>query len=329
MEYTKLGTLDIPKIVIGTWSWGNGDFGGKDIFGNNFGENELKEVFMSALRNGFNMYDTAALYSLGESEEILGNLSEYYNSKALSEGEIRKEILVSTKFRPKRFQDKYAMMRSLDGSLKRLKRDCVDIFWIHIPLDYKKWTKELIPILKSQKVKYVGVSNFNLDQIKEAKVILESEGFKLTAVQNHLSLMYQNCLKNGMIDWCHENDVKFFAYMVLEQGAISGKYDKDNLMPSNSNRAKIYDKNVFIKAEKMLEYIRELAENKYVAPAQISVAWSLKKGVIPIIGVTSQQHVYELTKALEIDLSDEEILKLEELGKEIEFKTVRDWEQNL
>ena len=91
MEYTKLGTLDIPKIVIGTWSWGNGDFGGKDIFGNNFGENELKEVFMSALRNGFNMYDTAALYSLGESEEILGNLSEYYNSKALTEGEIRKE----------------------------------------------------------------------------------------------------------------------------------------------------------------------------------------------------------------------------------------------
>ena len=103
MEFEKLGNDKIPKIVIGTWSWGDGLIGGKGIYGNHLEFNDLKEVFVSAVRNGFTMYDTAPIYSNGESEKIIGQLKNYYDGKVqktytinVKGGNARTEILEST-----------------------------------------------------------------------------------------------------------------------------------------------------------------------------------------------------------------------------------------
>lgn len=85
------------------------------------------------------------------------------------------------------------------------------------------------------------MSNHNLDEIKLADQILGEAGFRVEAVQNHYSLLYRSSEKAGILDYCREHDIQFFAYMVLEQGALTGKYSPDNPLPEGSSRAEIYN----------------------------------------------------------------------------------------
>src|SRR4051812_35226240 len=127
---------------------------------------------------GFNLWDTAAVYGMNASETILGSFTKG-----------RHDVLISTKFTPQIASDnENAMEELLDGSLDRLGVDHADIYWIHNPADVKRWTPKIIPLMKNGKVKYVGVSNHNLEEIKLAASILAEEGLKISAVQNHYSL---------------------------------------------------------------------------------------------------------------------------------------------
>ncbi len=105
----------------------------------------------------------------------------------------------------------------------------------------ERWTPYLIPLVKSGKVKRVGVSNHDLAHIKRAEEILSKEGVHISAVQNHFSLLYRSSERAGILDYCKEHNITFFAYMVLEQGALSGKYDTRHPLPEGSQRANTYD----------------------------------------------------------------------------------------
>ena len=129
----------------------------------------------------------------------------------------------------------------VEASCERLGIDVIDLYWIHNPADVERWTPELIPLLKSGRVKNVGVSNHNLSEIKRANEILGEQGFRISAVQNHFSLLNRSPESSGILDYCRENDIIFFAYMVLEQGALSGKYDTRHPFPEGSDRARIYN----------------------------------------------------------------------------------------
>ena len=325
MEYLTCGDIRMPRVIIGTWSWGEGLIGGGGIFGNKTDKLLLREVFVSAMRNGFTMYDTAEIYSDGESEKIIGELTDYYDGKVEIEKGKKQKVQISTKFFPLPFQNVKALDKSIEGSLERTKQDSFDIFWLHNPRNYKEYIREVIPYLKNNKIKNIGLSNFNLEQIKDAKSMLEEEDIHLAGVQNHFSLLYQDSLENGILEWCKENNILFFAYMVMEQGALSGKYTKDNLMPKNSLRGKTYNKSLE-KIEPLLDKMKELSERYCVPQSQIPVIWALGKGTVPIIGVTKQQHVYELTKALDVELDKEDMWELEKLASTIQVHKKGFWE---
>lgn len=150
----------------------------------------------------------------------------------------REDLILSTKFTPQIADaaSTNSVEKMLNASLERLGMDYVDIYWIHNPADVELWTPGLIPCLKSGKVKSVGVSNHNLAELKRAEEILSAEGFHVSAVQNHYSLLYRSSEKAGILDYCKENGMTFFAYMVLEQGALSGKYDTEHPLPEGSAR---------------------------------------------------------------------------------------------
>lgn len=103
------------------------------------------------------------------------------------------------------------------------------------------WAPGLIPLLKAGKVRKVGVSNHNIKEIRRANEILGQAGFKVSAVQNHFSLLYRSSEKGGVLDYCKENGIQFWAYMVLEQGALSGKYNVQNPLPADSDRGQKYN----------------------------------------------------------------------------------------
>lgn len=308
----------MPRIALGTWSWGVGIAGGDQVFGNNLGEQELKPVFETAMKKGLNLWDTAAVYGMGTSEGILGSFAKKHS---------RESMFLSTKFTPQiagNSADPVAEM--CDSSLERLGTDYIDIYWIHNPSDVDKWTKYLIPLVKSGKVKSVGVSNHNLEHIKRAESILAKEDVHISAIQNHYSLMYRSSEEGGILDYCKENNIIFFAYMVLEQGALSGKYNTRNPLPEGSQRAMTYNP-VLVEIEALTNEMKRIGDKYNASVSQIAIAWAIAKGTTPIIGVTKPAHVEDAAKAVEIKLTSEEIEILELIASKTGVDTRGSWEQ--
>lgn len=307
----------LPSIALGTWSWGSGMAGGDQVFGNHTDAESLKSVFEAAYKAGLTMWDTATVYGMGASEDILGVFIKDYP---------RENFIISTKFTPQIAPETEAPVLTMaEESCKRLHTDYIDIYWIHNPADVERWTPGLIALLKTGVVKRVGVSNHNLAQIKRADEILRAEGFRVSAVQNHFSLLYRSSEKAGILDYCKENDIDFFAYMTLEQGALSGKYGTSNPMPEGSDRAATYNP-ILPKLDALIAEMKKIGEDHDASVSQIAVAYAINKGTYPIVGATKPRHVEEAATAAKIKLSQEEIDSLEALAAATDVDTKGSWE---
>ena len=301
------------KIALGTWSWGSGAVGGDQVFGNHLEKDNLKPVFDAAIQAGLNVWDTATVYGMGASESILGELAKAYP---------RQEVVLSTKFTPQMGQTVEEMIMN---SLRLLQTDYIDMYWIHNPADVERWTPGLIPLLQSGKVKRVGVSNHNLVELKRANEILGEAGFQVSAVQNHFSLLYRSSERGGVLDYCKENGIEFWAYMVLEQGALSGKYNTQNPLPAGSDRGEKYNK-VLPQLEALINGMKAVGEKYGASVSQIGVAWAIAKGAMPIIGATKPKHVIEAAEAAKIVLTEAEVTELERLAEATGVDTRGSWE---
>ncbi|MBQ6910043.1 MAG: aldo/keto reductase [Synergistaceae bacterium] len=306
----------MAKIALGAWAWGN-----DGTFGNNFTENDLRPIFDAGQKAGLNLWDTAFVYGMGTSEEVLG---KFLRSVP------RESYLVSTKFTPQCADDKAenAVIEMYKGSVERLGTDFFDYYWIHNPVGAPEWTRKLIPLAKTGKIGKIGLSNHNLAEIKEAQAILEAEGLKIAAIQNHYSLLNRSSETSGILDWCKANNAEFFAYMVLEQGALSGKYDTAHPFPADSARGQVYNP-VLAELEKLNHAMSKIAEKHGAAVAQLPVAWAIAKGAVPILGVTKVKHVEDAVKAANLNLSESEIKELEALSDKANINTVRVWEKEM
>lgn len=310
----------MPKIALGAWSWGAGAAGGDQVFGNHLFEEELKPVFDKAMECGLNLWDTAAVYGEGSSERILGNFVKDVS---------REDVIISTKFTPQiAGSSPDAMQEMIDGSKERLHTDVIDIYWIHNPMDVEKWTPDLVALAKSGQIKAIGVSNHNLAEIKRANEILAAEGLEVSAVQNHFSLLHRSSERAGILDYCKENGITFYSYMVLEQGALTGRYNEANPFPKGTGRGDSYNPHLK-KLQALIDEMKIIGTRFDASPAQIAAAWAIAKGTLPIIGVTKASQVEEAVKAAQIDLTADEISRLERLGDETGVHTLREWEKEM
>ncbi|SDZ83454.1 Predicted oxidoreductase [Oribacterium sp. KHPX15] len=310
-------TKTLPKIALGAWAWGN-----DGTFGDNWTADSLRPIFDAAMKAGLNLWDTAYVYGMGTSEKTLGSFL-----KDLP----RDSYIVSDKFTPQCAD--YSSATPVEDMLKTeyemLGIDSMDIYWVHNPVDAPKWITEVAKYFEGKdNVPVIGVSNHNLAEIKEADRILREHGLQLGAVQNHYSLLNRSSEDSGIVDYCKENDIQFWAYMVLEQGALSGKYDTKNPMPEGSGRAQTYNP-VLDKLEIMNAKLKEVADKYNVAPAQIPVAWAIAKGALPIIGVTKVNHVEDAVKASNIALTADEIADLEKTADSLNLNLIRMWEKKM
>ena len=305
-----------PKIALGAWAWGN-----DGTFGSNLSEETLRPIFDIAMENGLNLWDTAYAYGMGTSEKVLAGFLK---------GLPRDAFLISDKFTPQCANGKPTAMADMIGmQLELMDLDRFDIYWIHNVWGAPHWTEELAKYYeKKEETPLFGVSNHNLAEIRQADEILRSHGLRLSAVQNHYSLINRSSEDSGILDYCRENGITFFSYMVLEQGALTGKYDTTHPMPAASDRGKTYNP-VMGKLEILNGKLKELAVKYGVATAQIPVAWAIAKGTIPIIGVTKVEQVMDAVKAANIVLTAEETRELEEVADSLELNMVRDWEKKM
>ena len=186
--------LTVPAGALGTWAWGDSGEAGDGYFGSQLSESSLREVVEKAQSNGFTLWDTAVAYGMGRSETVLAQALKGYD---------RSEYQLSTKFTPQLAGDgDDPVADMLEQSLDRMGTNYVDLYWIHNPADVARWTPPLIPLLKRGKIKHVGVSNHNMEEIALADQILGEAGFRVEAVQDHYSLLYRSserAVYNGIL----------------------------------------------------------------------------------------------------------------------------------
>lgn len=306
----------LPKIALGAWAWGN-----DGTFGGTLTAEALRPVFEAGMQAGLNLWDTAYAYGMGTSEKVLGTFLKDV---------AREDVILSDKFTPQCADPDAvdAVTALFETSAKLLGVDDMDIYWIHNPVGAPKWVTELIPLAKSGKIGRIGLSNHNLAEIKEAAAILEKEGLHISAIQNHFSLLNRSSETSGILDYCKENGITFFSYMVLEQGALTGKYDTAHPFPADSDRGAVYNP-MLPQLEKLNETLKIIADHHGVATAQVPVAWAIAKGTLPIIGVTKVYQVEDAAKAAVITLSDDEVYTLEQAADALSLNVIRYWEKEM
>lgn len=308
------------KIALGTWAWGSGAFGGDAVYGVNTNEENLKPVFEAAAKAGLGLWDTATVYAMGDSERILG---QFVASVP------RESVQISTKFTPQ-LAEMYdnSVEKMANASMERMGIDYIDMYWIHNPMDVERWTPGLIPLLQSGKVREVGVSNHDIREIERANEILGQAGFRVSAVQNHFSLLYRSSERGGVLDYCHRHDIRFWSYMVLEQGALTGNFSPTNPLPADSDRGRKYNP-VLDKLQALTDEMKAIGKKYGASCSQIGIAWAIAKGTMPIVGATKERHVAEAAAAADIVLTNDEVARLETLADATGIDTRGDWEHTM
>lgn len=312
-----LNNKSLPPCAIGTWAWGTGMNGSKMVFGNNYSEEQLAKTFDTAYNKGFVLWDTAEVYGMGNSERIVGRCIRDKDN-----------AILSTKFMPSKRYKKGKLEQSLNNSLSRLGVDSVDLYWLHQPFCLEENITEAVEQLKNGKIKSLGLSNCSLEQAQTADKLLRKHGFSLSAVQNHYSLLAMSTEQNELVSWCNKNNVIYFGYMILEQGALTDSYSSKRMFPIFSIRRMNFSKRKFKKIEPLLNYQKKLADKYSVKPSQIPIAWSIYKGIISIIGLTKPEYAQALADGVKIQLENDEIDHLEKLAKQSGVVCKGSWETN-
>ncbi|MCM1524477.1 MAG: aldo/keto reductase [Ruminococcus sp.] len=310
-----------PVCAVGTWAWGKGLIGGKMVFGKPADKEVLKDTFRKACELGFTLWDTAEVYGMGSAEEILAECI----SEAKKNGT---EIMISTKHMPSKIYRSGSVREALLKSLHRLGADHADLYWLHLPNNIEQNVRELAGLMKEGLVKRAGVSNYDLDQIKYAGKLLKDEGLALDAVQNHFSLIRRDVMQRRIIEYCGENGITYFSYMVLEQGALTGHYSEKKPFPKLSLRGLEYN-GKWERLRPLTDYIWELSERYCIDPSQIAIAWAISKNTVPIVGMTKTVHAERLGQGCRLTLTEGEILKMEELAERSGIVSKGVWEPKI
>lgn len=303
----------MKEVLVGTWAWGTGSNGSKMVFGNKQDPEVLKKSYEEAVKLGFINWDTAAVYGMGTCETLLGTLIKGHDN-----------IFISTKFMPGKKYRKGDLVRSFEESMTRLRRTYADLFWIHVPHNLLQNLEEAVPLIKEGKIKSIGISNVSLDHIREAQKFLAKEGLNLGAVQNHFSLLRND--QQPIIDYCNSKGIKYYAYMVLEQGALAGRYNAKNHFPTFSMRNFAFPKKKFKKIDNLLAMMKEIADSHGIDQSQIPILWAAGKGAVPIVGITKPSHAEKLAEAMKIELSSDEMDRLTQEAKDTGIRQQGMWE---
>ena len=285
------------KAVIGTNSWGSKAYG-KTVRGSYVEDDIIKDAMREAEKCGLMIYDHARDYGFGRAQKMFGKFMEETGSQG---------IIISAKYTPFTHYKKNCVRKSLEKDLADFKRSYIDIYWLHLPTDIEEHLAEIIGLYHEGKIRNIGVSNFTLDECKHAMRILDKSGIPLYGVQNHYSLISREWEKNGLLDWCKENGVSFWAWAVLEEGMLTDPRIKTkfSLLKFFMNRQKR-------KMHELYRMMIAVAKRHNITVPQVAEAYCANKGVVPICGCRKPKQVRELAEAVGIKLTAGEIRRLEE-----------------
>ncbi len=264
MKKMKLGKTDefLPVIGLGTWEMGGG------ISPDLSNDKESIRAIVKAVELGMTHIDTAEYYGSGHTEELVG--------KALKEIG-RDKVFLTSKVWPNHLKMK-DMLKSIEGSLKRLGTDHLDLYLIHWPpedISITEAVKNINAALERGYTRYIGVSNFSVTQLKEAMEASKA----IVCNQVRYNIEDREIERSGLLDFCQKNGISVVAYSPLNRMGMSMTASK----------------------------LQKIAKDRNATPAQIALAWLVKKDVFAIPKAISEKHLVENARAGEIELTEEEM----------------------
>ncbi|AFZ11671.1 Aryl-alcohol dehydrogenase (NADP(+)) [Crinalium epipsammum PCC 9333] len=315
MKYIRLGNtgLKVSRICLGTMTYGSPKWREWVL-----PEEESRPFIKTSLEAGINFFDTADMYSLGESEAVLG--------RALKEFAKREQVVIATKvFNPMsddpndRGLSRKHIFDSIDASLRRLQTDYVDLYQIH------RWDNEtpicetleaLHDLVKVGKVRYIGASSMYAWQFAKALYLADLHGWtRFVSMQNHYNLVYRE-EEREMLPLCRAEGIGVIPWSPLARGFLAGNRQKETKGETTRAKTDDFAHQLYYQDSDfhVVDCVVELAKDRGVAPAQIALAWLLHQPGItaPIIGASKMSHLEDALAALEIELSNQECQSLEE-----------------
>ncbi|MDL5143556.1 aldo/keto reductase [Bacillus atrophaeus] len=308
MQKTRIGKSDLQVFPIGL---GTNAVGGHNLYPD-LNEEAGKELVREALRNGVNLLDTAYIYGVGRSEKLIGEVLREYN---------REDVIIATKAAHRKEGDDFVfdnspafLKQSVEDALKRLQTDYIDLFYIHFPDDHTpkdEAVKALHELKKEGKIRAIGVSNFSLEQLKEAN----KDGF-VDVLQGEYNLLNREA-ESTFFPYIMENNISFVPFFPLVSGLLAGKYTEDTTFPEGDLRREQenFQGDLFKENIKKVNQLAPIAEKHNVGIAHVVLAWYLARPEINILipGAKRAEQLKDNMKTANVELTKEDISFIDEL----------------
>ncbi|MFH1524078.1 MAG: aldo/keto reductase, partial [Chloroflexota bacterium] len=302
----KTSFLHDIEMGLGAWAWGD-----RIIwqYGHGYTDDDIAEAFQTSLVAGVNLVDTAEIYGSGRSERLLGKFIK----------DTQKPVIVATKFFPLPYRfTKNSVVRALRHSLERLGLERVDLYQLHWPspiVPTRTYVEGLVLTVQAGLTRHVGVSNYNLRQMRQAHSILKRDGISLASNQVEYHLLERKVERSGLLDHCKEIGVRLIAYSPLAMGLLTGKYTHEN--PPPGPRGRKYAA-ILKELPALIALMTEIGKGHgEKTPAQVAVNWVICKGGLPIPGAKTAAQAKQNAGATGWRLTKEEIKALDLVSDKI------------
>jgi aryl-alcohol dehydrogenase-like predicted oxidoreductase len=315
MDYGKLGNigLEISPLCLGCMTFGMPKRGAHEW---TLDEEKSRPIIRQAIEAGINFFDTANVYSDGTSEEIVG--------RALKEFTRREEVVIATKVHGRMREgpngaglSRKAIMTEIDASLKRLGTDYVDLYQIHrfdydVPIE--ETLEALHDVVKAGKARYIGASSMYAWQFATMLHVAEANGWtRFVTMQNYLNLLYRE-EEREMLPLCESEGIGVIPWSPLARGRLTRDWNEKTERSETDTFGRTLYHDTADTDRKVVETVAQMARERGVPRAQVALAWVLAKPEVsaPIVGASKPSHLNDAIAALDLELTDDEIARLEE-----------------
>jgi aryl-alcohol dehydrogenase-like predicted oxidoreductase len=307
--------LKISPIGLGCWQFSKRkNFAGK--YWPSLEDSIILNVVKVSLEGGINWFDTAELYGKGASEKALSGTLQKLGKKP-------GEVIVATKWWPV-FRFASNIIKTIDDRLKALDPYPIDLHQVHMPFGFSSEKKEMeamAELVKAKKIRYVGVSNFSAQKMRNAWETLQKEGIGLVSNQVRYSLLNRKIETNGIMDTAKELGISIIAYSPLAQGLVTGKFHDNPALIRDLGYRKYmpaFKSNGLAKSKPVVDLVKTLAQKYQVTTSQIALNWLIHyngETVVAIPGATKESQALENAGAMKFRLSPDDLTLLHEVSK--------------